>query len=78
MTKGGGIVVTVNYVCKWRLRDAPNYVFGKGKCFNVKTGRELKQVYNNGSIGYNINGRFRTLVSLRKCLEFIKPLDCPF
>ena len=33
-----------------RLNFAKNYVFSGDKCFNSKTNREIKQVYNNGSI----------------------------
>lgn len=73
------MVITTNHLCKWRLKTSTNYVFSKDKCFNSKTGREIKQVYNNGSIGYNIKGKFRSLFSLRKELEEIpKKEKLPF
>lgn len=73
------MIITTKHLCKWRLKNAPNYVFSKDKCFNSQTGREIKQVYNNGSIGYNINGKFKSLVSLRKDLEAIpKTEKTPF
>lgn len=73
------MIIYTKHLCKWRLKTSPNYVFSSDKCFNSKTGREIKQVYNNGSIGYNINGKFRSLFSLRKELEKIpKKEKLPF
>ena len=41
--------------------------------------KEIKQVYNNGSIGYNINGKFHSLKSLKPKLEKIPKKEyCPF
>ena len=48
------MIITIKYLCKYRLNFAQNYVFSGDKCFNSKTNREIKQVYNNGSIGYNL------------------------
>lgn len=62
------------------MQSAPNYQFTTDKkCFNKKTGRRIKQTYCGGSIRYCINGKFRSLSSLRKELELIpKTTDCPF
>lgn len=65
------MIITVKYLCKYRLKDHPNYVFCGVQCFNAKTNREIKQVYNNGSIGYNINGKFKSLKALKNQLEKI-------
>ena len=55
------------------MKFAPHYKWSTEKiCFNVKTGRKIKQVYNNGSIGYNIKGKFYSLTYLRTQLEKIK------
>ena len=71
--------ITVTYTLKYQLKFSPNYQWTKdGKCFNIKTGRQLKQVYSNGSIGYCINGDFKSLSYLRKYLEKIKENYCPF
>ncbi len=59
------MIITIKYPCKYRLNFAQNYVFSGDKCFNSKTNREIKQVYNNGSIGYNVNGKFHSLKSLK-------------
>lgn len=70
---------TVSYTPKFELDFAPNYQWTKcGKCFNSKTGRQIKQVYNNGSIGYNIGGKFYSLVRLRGHLRKIEKIDSPF
>lgn len=64
--------ISVNYTCKYRLKFATNYIFTTcKKCFNLKTGRMIKQVYNSGSIGYVINGKFKTLKYLKTQLELI-------
>jgi hypothetical protein len=67
---------TVTYTCRFQLSFAPNYKWSEcGRCFNSKTGRMIKQVYRGGSIGYIINGKFRTLKYLRSKLETIKEDD---
>lgn len=71
--------ITVNYTLIWCLDFADNYQWTKcGKCFNVKTNKQLKKVYNNGCIGYNINGKFKSLTYLRKHLIKIKTNLLPF
>ena len=73
------MIITIKYPCKYRLNFAQNYVFSVDKCFNSKTNREIKQVYNNGIIGYNINGKFHSLKSLKPKLEKIPKKEyCPF
>ena len=71
--------ISVNYTLKFELSFASNYQWTScGKCFNIKTGRQIKQVYNNGSIGYSINGKFKSLKYLRTQLVKIKVIKCPF
>jgi len=71
--------ISVNYTLIWELDFAPNYKWSKcGCCFNVKTGKQIKQVYNNGSIGYNISGKFKSLNYLRNHLVKIKNVKLPF
>ena len=71
--------ISVNYTLKYQLSFEPNYQWSiDEKCFNVKTGRELKQVYSNGSIGYCIKGKFKSLNNLRKHLILIKENNCSF
>ena len=71
--------ITMNYTLIWYLDFAENYKWTKcGKCFNCKTNKQIKQVYNNGCIGYNINGEFKSLSYLRKHLIKIKDPILPF
>ena len=65
------------FVCY--LKDYPEYKFTKcKKCFNTKTGRQIKQVTSKGSIGYNIRGKFISLSQLRNQLIKITKDKCPF
>ena len=56
--------ITVTYTLVWVLDFAEEY----GKCFNRKRGKELKQVLQGGSIGYNIRSKFYTISRLKKHL----------
>lgn len=43
---------TVTYTIEYELSTHPNYVWNKQKqCYNIKTGRFIKQVMCGGSIG---------------------------
>ena len=71
--------ISITYTVKFELDFARNYKFTENKeCFNAKTGRRIKQVYKNGSIGYNIKGKFYSLTRLRKHLVKPVKIDCPF
>lgn len=64
--------VTVVYTMEYVIDFAENYGFTKCKrCFNLKTSREITQVYKNGCLGYYINTRFYSLTKLRQHL--VKP-----
>ena len=72
--------ISITYDLKYQISFASNYQFtSDGKCFNTKTGRQIKQVLNCRSVGYCINGKFHSLSYLRKYLERIpKKEHCPF
>jgi hypothetical protein len=71
--------ISKNYTLKYELDFAPQYKWSEcNKCFNTKTGREIKQTYSKGSIGYCIQGKFKSLKALRKNLVKIKDNKCPF
>ena len=71
--------ISITYTYKYRISFAPNYVFTTcGICVNMRTGRLIKKVYNSGSIGYNINGKFYSLKRLRNFLEKEAKIDLPF
>ena len=71
--------VSVQYTIKYELSIAPYYVWlNDNSCFNLKTSRKIKQVLVGGCIGCCIDGRFRSLESLRKLLVKPKEEYCPF
>jgi hypothetical protein len=71
--------VTITYTIKFILDFASHYKWlDNNQCYNAKTGRIIKQVSNNGSIGYIINGKFKSLEYLRKHLINPKPENFPF
>ena len=71
--------ISVNYILIYELSFAQNYQWTKdGKCFNIKTGRQIKQVLNSGCIGYCIKGRFYSLKFLRPQLQKIREQELPF
>ena len=72
-------LISITYTLKFELSFANNYKWTScGKCFNSKSGRQIKQVYNNGCIGYSINGKFKSLKYLRTKLVKIQVVECPF
>lgn len=70
--------ISITYATYFRLSFAHNYEWTKnGKCFNVNTKREIKQVLNNRCFGYNIKGKFFSLKYLRTKLEKIPIKENP-
>ena len=71
--------ITVQYTCKYRLKIAEHYWFTtNGLCYNIKTGRLIKQVIKNNCIGYVIDGKFKSLTYLKTQLEKIPTKEIPF
>jgi len=73
--------ISKTYGLKYQISFAPEYQFeGKknGKCFNTKTGREIRKVVNGGSLGYWIKSKFYTVGNLRNKLELITKQKTPF
>ena len=71
--------VTITYTIKYELNFASHYKWlNNDQCYNVKTGRMIKQVCNNGCIGYVIDGKFKSLTFLRKNLVKPKQINLPF
>jgi len=64
------VSISITYTIKYELDFATNYKWlDNNQCYNLKTGRIIKQVYSGGSIGYCINRKFYTLKYLRKHLQ---------
>lgn len=74
------IEFNVRYKAKYRLKDNENYIFSTcGLCFNLKSGKLVKQITKGYTIGYLINGKFKSLEVLRQNLELIpKKTNYPF
>lgn len=71
--------VSINYTLKYELDFASEYKFTDcKKCINIKTSRMIKKVYNSGSIGYVIRGKFYSLGKLRKQIKKIQKSKIPF
>jgi len=72
-------IISINYTTKYCIDFANEYQFTTcKKCINIKTGRMIKKVFNNGSIGYNIKGKFYSLIKLRNHIIKIEKQECPF
>jgi hypothetical protein len=62
---------------EWKLDFAPEYKFSNaGEC--TKKGKVIRRVMIGYSVGYCINGRFKTLKTLRKHLVKSTDIYCPF
>lgn len=71
--------ITVNYNLKWQLKTAPNYQFtDNGICINTLRGKQVRKVVVSGTKGYCINGKFKSVLQLRKELIKIKKEILPF
>lgn len=71
--------ISINYTYIWCLDFAENYVFTKcKKCFNLHRNKEVKKVYNNGCLGYNVKGKFYSLTKLRDHLKKVEKSIIPF
>lgn len=71
--------ILITYTIKYELDFASEYKWlNTNQCYNLKTGRLIKQVYNSGSIGYCIRRKFYSVKFLRKHLVKPKKEYCPF
>jgi hypothetical protein len=71
--------ISINYTLKWEIDFAPHYKFTIcKKLVNCKSGKIIKKVYNNGCIGYVIQGKFYSLTKLKTYIKIIKKQTSPF
>jgi len=71
--------ISISYTYKYCISFADNYKFTTcGICINSKTNRIIKKVYNSGSIGFNIKGKFYSLKKLRQYLTKQETIKMPF
>ena len=70
--------ITENLETTYFIKGFDNYVFCNDKnLYNLKRVKKVKKIYNNGCIGFNLNGKF---YSLKKIKPLLYKLDsiCPF
>ena len=61
------------YISKWQIKGFPHYAFLADKrLFNYKTNRFSKKVVMNYSVGFNLDGDFYTLKTLK---DWITPIE---
>jgi len=73
------ITISNSYNLVWQFKGSNNYKFTKdGRCFNTHRNKELKKTLVGGSVGYCLNGKFKSLTRLRKELELIPVEKYPY
>jgi len=71
--------ISIIYTLKWEIDFAPYYQFTTcKKLINCRTGKLIKKVSNNGCIGYNLQGKFYSLIKLKPHIQKIKFEKLPF
>lgn len=71
------IIIIIKIV--WLVKDYDNYGFGTdNNCYNLQRCKKVKQVYNNGAIGYKLSGKFVSLKALKQLLYKPKHDLLPF
>lgn len=64
---------------KWTVKGVDGYGYGvDNNCYNLKTGRIIKQSYNNRSIGYWFGKKFYSVSFLRDNLIRHERPTAPF
>jgi hypothetical protein len=59
------------------IKGFDDYAFCNDKnLYNIKRGRKVKKVYNNGCVGFNLKGKFYSLNRIKPLLY--KEDFCPF
>jgi hypothetical protein len=72
------IHITETLETTYFIKGFDNYVFCNDKnLYNLKRGKKVKKVYNNGCLGFNLNSKFYSLKKIKPLL-YKKELQCPF
>ena len=62
----------INIKFKWQIKGSEHYKFTVNKkLYNCKTMREINRTVIGVTIGYCINGKFKSLKALRTQIELI-------
>jgi hypothetical protein len=73
------ITISNTYLLRWSIKGYPDYAITTcKKVVHKKKAKLVKQVLNNGTLGYKLNGKFLSLKEINKLCEIIKVSSCPF
>lgn len=71
--------ISKNYHLVWEYTLDNKYKFTRdGICINTKTNRIIKRTLNCCTIGFCLNGKFKSLKQIRQFLIKIEEISCPF
>lgn len=71
--------MSISYSVYWRIKNNPNYAITKNSIVvNIATGKIMKRTLKGYTIGYYIQGKFKSLSKLRTMLEKIPVEEIPF
>jgi hypothetical protein len=71
--------ISTSYDLKFQYKPSVNYKFtDKGICINTKRNRIVKRTLVGYTEGFCLNGKFKSLMAIRKELELIPKSNCPF
>lgn len=63
---------------KWMIKDTDYGVTLDGRVFNIKRRKEMRKTVIGATKGVYINGKFKSLTTIRKLLVQIEEFECPF
>ena len=64
------MIITVNYIAKWQLKDKPHYKWTScRKLINCRTNREIKKTIKSGIAGYWIGRDFIKLTVIHNSFD---------
>lgn len=67
----------IDLVWEWKLDN--KYQFTKdGRCFNVQRSKEIKKTLVGYTVGFCLQGKFKSLKQIRSNLIRIDKIDIPF
>jgi len=73
------MTISKTYDLVWQYSESPNYQFTQdGKCFNVLRNKEIKKTLVGGSVGFCLNGTFKSTKSLKGKLIKLTKEKAPF
>lgn len=73
------LIITKNYIAKWRLKFNHDIVFTTcGLCYNLQSNKFINQTLKGSTIGYIFENKFHSLKKLRTEIENLPKENLPF